>query len=229
VPSNAVDQLIRRFRQKLGTVGMAVSLAVATVIWLPTFSSAQQNKPFQLMAASATFKGQTRADLLERTLRRRIVATSKSLNAKDCAERPQLVEPKGLFLLPGEVNKTLTCSIDRSMVVLIDFNGAICNESEKKKATEKCVNDRLDVITRYDVSIDGRNLGAGRYRTVSDEFVVETKKDNAFKLQPGKWKLRAGGWPILVSDLSPGEHTIVGSYKIGDLKPQSITVLLNVT
>jgi hypothetical protein len=210
-----------------------VSLFALPFLCLSAFfastSSADEGKPFQLAPASATFEGESRSDLLERALRKRIGSSSESLNAKDCAQRPQLSKPAGLFLLPGEVNKTLTCTIDRSMSVMIDLNGAICNQSEKKKATEKCVNDRLDVIKRYDVTIDGRNLGAGRYRTISNEFVVQTKDGNAFKLQAGKWKLRAGGWPIIVSEFTPGEHTIVATYKIGDLKPQSITVTLRVT
>jgi hypothetical protein len=211
---------------------VAVSM-IALALLMPAFeasrsvATAQSTAPrqtFRLLAPSIKWKGLDRATLLERAITQRIFATTASLNAKDCAKRPAITKPAGLFLLPGDVGKTLTCTIANGTALLIDFNGGICNESTKAKADVACVEKRLSLFDEYSVQIDGVNLGAGRFKTYSNEFVVDTKDGNAFNLAAGNWKLRAGGWPLIVAGLEAGTHTVVGHYQLGGTNRQTITV-----
>jgi hypothetical protein len=179
---------------------------------------------FRLLAPMASFAGVTRAELLKNALLARILADKDTLLDKDCTKRPMITNPAGLFLLPGDVGKDLTCTLPANTALLIDFTGTICQEYKGKKASPECVKERLAVFTEYGVSIDGLSLGAGRFAAVSNQFDVETKDGNAFKLEAGSWRLRAGGWPMIVTNLTPGTHVIRGHYKVGDTNRQKINV-----
>ena len=185
-------------------------------------------KPFRLLGPSTTVGGLERPALVQAVLYSRITASKKTQEAKDCSARPQVEDAPTIFVLPGLPGKRLSCSVPQGVVVLIDHNGAICNESKKTKADLGCVQSRLDQITGYSVTVDGINLGVGRFKTFSDAFVVTTKSNNAFGFAPGKWKIMAGGWPVSIDKLSPGLHEIVTSYQIGDLSRQTIRVDLMV-
>jgi hypothetical protein len=185
-------------------------------------------KPFRLLGPSTTVGGMERPALLQAVLYSRITASKKAQEAKDCSARPQVDDAPTVFVLPGLPGKRLSCAVPKGVVVLIDHNGAICNESKKTKADSACVQGRLDQITGYSVTVDGINLGVGRFKTFSEAFVVTTKSNNAFGFAPGKWKIMAGGWPVSIDQLSPGSHEIVTSYQIGDLSRQTIRVELTV-
>ena len=214
------------------TVVASLLVSVLGVLGVTTPVSAAvsgKTKPFRLLGPSTTVGGLERPALLQAVLFSRITASKKTQEAKDCSARPQVEDAPKLFVLPGQPGKRLSCTVERGVVVLIDHNGAICNDSKKTKADAACVQSRLDQITGYSVTVDGINLGAGRFKTLSDAFVVTTKADNPFGFAPGKWKIMAGGWPVSIDQLSPGLHEIVTTYQIGDLSRQTIRVDLTVT
>ncbi len=226
-----------RFRVLIGALIFAATalcaspLGAAATVTTPTTTptttpvkTLPSDQKFRLLAPSATFGGVARAELLKNALLARIRADKDSLLDKDCAKRPMITKPKGLFLLPGDVGKDLICTLPANTALLIDFTGTICQEYKGKKASPECVKERLAVFTEYSVRIDGLSLGAGRFATVSNQFDVETKDGNAFKLEAGNWRLRAGGWPMIVTNLSPGTHVVEGHYKVGDTNRQKINV-----
>jgi hypothetical protein len=171
----------------------------------------------------------TRPALLQAVLFARINASKKTQEATDCSDRPQIVDAPSIFVLPGQAGKRLSCTVPVNALVLIDHNGAICNQSKKTKADTACVEKRLDQITEYSVTVDGINLGVRRFKTMSETFVVSTKDGNAFGFAPGKWKIIAAGWPVSIDKLSPGMHEIVTRYRIANLPRQTIRVDLTVT
>jgi hypothetical protein len=186
------------------------------------------NKPFRLLGPSTTVAGLDRAAVLQAVLYARINATKKTQEASDCSDRPQVSEAPSIFVLPGQPGKRLACTVPSNALVLIDHNGAICNQSKKTNADAACVDKRLDQITEYSVTVDGINLGVRRFKTVSDAFVVTTKDGNSFGFAPGKWRIIAGGWPVSIDKLSPGAHEIVTRYRIADQQRQTIRVDLTV-
>jgi hypothetical protein len=185
-------------------------------------------KPFRLLGPATNVGGLARPALLQAVLFSRINASKKTQEAKDCSDRPQIQDAPSVFVLPGQPGKRLACTVPADALVLIDHNGAICNQSKKTKADVACVEGRLSKITEYSVTVDGIDLGVRRFKTISEAFVVTTKDGNAFGFAPGKWKIIAAGWPVSIDKLSPGLHEIVTRYRIGDLSRQTITVDLTV-
>jgi hypothetical protein len=218
----------RGFRRVLGAVAL-VALISANPLATEARAASPATKPFRLLGPTTTVAGLDRAALLEAVLFSRINATKKTQEAKDCSDRPQVRDAPSVFVLPGQPGKTLTCTVPANTLILIDHNGAICNESKKTKADAECVQKRLDQITEYSVTVDGINLGVQRFKTLSEAFVVTTQEGNAFGFAPGKWKIIAGGWPVSIDKLSPGAHEIVTRYRIGDLSRQTIRVDLTVS
>jgi hypothetical protein len=226
----------RNFRSVLGSIVGSALRAVVLITLLAAYPLAGQaraatltTKPFRLLGPATTVAGLDRAALLQSVLFSRINATKKTQEAKDCSDRPQVRNAPSVFVLPGQPGKTLTCMVPANTLILIDHNGAICNESKKTKADAECVQKRLDQITEYSVTVDGINLGVQRFKTLSKAFVVTTKDGNAFGFAPGKWKIIAGGWPVAIDKLSPGAHEIVTRYRIGDLSRQTIRVEVTVS
>jgi hypothetical protein len=211
--------------------GLSISTPVrahAATTTTAATATAATKKPFRLLGPATSVGGLARPALLQAVLFSRINATKKTQEAKDCSDRPQIQDAPSVFVLPGQPGKRLACTMPGDAVVLIDHNGAICNQSKKTKADVACVEERLSQITEYSVTVDGINLGVRRFKTVSDAFVVTTKDGNAFGFAPGKWKIIAAGWPVSIDKLSPGQHEIVTRYRIGDLSRQTITVDLTV-
>lgn len=190
-------------------------------------ASAESPRTFTLLSTNAKIEGRSLADLSVKALRARINASKDSLGSKDCDKRPQ-PDVDGLFLVPGQPGKTLVCTVNRGTRLLLDFNGVICWESKKNQATPECVDKQFARIKEYRVVVDGRDLGASRYRATTDTFVVETKSGNGFGLNPGTWKLRAGGWPLVLTNLEPGEHSIVNTFQYEGEKRQTSRVTLTV-
>lgn len=222
-----------RFSRVFSTLGLvvlgAVLAATSTGVLSQASAVSTAKKPFRLLGPSTTVGGLARPTLLQAVLFSRINASKKTQEAKDCSDRPQVQDAPLVFVLPGQPGKRLACTVPAQALVLIDHNGAICNQSKKTKADVACVEKRLGQITEYSVTVDGINLGVRRYKTISDAFVVTTKDGNAFGFAPGKWKIIAAGWPVSIDRLTPGQHEIVTRYRIGDLSRQTITVDLNVT
>lgn len=222
-----------RFSRIFITLGLlvlsAALAATSTGVLTQANAASKTKKPFRLLGPSTTVAGLTRPALLQAVLFSRINASKKTQEAKDCSNRPQVQDAPLVFVLPGQPGKRLACTVPAQALVLIDHNGAICNQSKKTKADVACVETRLGQITEYSVTVDGINLGVRRYKTISDAFVVTTKDGNAFGFAPGKWKIIAAGWPVSIDKLTPGQHEIVTRYRIGDLSRQTITVDLNVT
>ena len=206
---------------------IVATLATATSVAIPA-GAANNANPFRLLGPSTTLGGITRAEVLQSLRFARINASKATQEAKDCSRRPQVNELPSLFVLPGQPGKRLSCTVPADTVVLIDHNGAICNQSKKTNADEGCVTSRLAQIKEYSVTVDGINLGVQRFRTISAAFVVTTKDGNPFGFAPGKWKIRAGGWPVAIDKLTPGAHEIVTRYRIGDTSRQTISVDLTV-
>ncbi len=115
-----------------------------------------------------------------------------------------------------------------SSALMIDHIGVICNDSEDHQASVKCIDERFQPLKNYRITVDGVDLGIGRFKLITEKFVLDLKQDSPFGLQGGKWRLRAGGWPVLITGLTPGEHTINTTYKLGKNR-QSTTVTLTVT
>jgi hypothetical protein len=202
--------------------------ATTTETATATTTATTAKKPFRLLGPATNVGGLARPALLQAALFSRINATKKTQEAKDCSDRPQIRDAPAVFVLPGQPGKRLACTVAADALVLIDHNGAICNQSKKTKADVACVEGRLSKITEYSVTVDGINLGVRRFKTISEAFVVTTKDGNAFGFAPGKWKIIAAGWPVSIDKLSPGLHEIITRYRIGDLSRQTITVDLTV-
>jgi hypothetical protein len=224
---------LRSIRFSVRFVGAIIVVAAGLAIprsFSSNFASAATVplKPFRLLGPSSTVGGLSRPALLQAVLFSRINASKKTQEAKDCSDRPQIEAAPHVFVLPGQPGKRLNCTVPSDAQILIDHNGAICNQSKKTKADVACVESRLEKITEYSVTIDGINLGVKRFKTISEAFVVTTKDGNAFGFAPGKWKIIAAGWPVSIDQLSPGTHEIVTRYRIGDLARQTIRVNLTV-
>jgi hypothetical protein len=216
-----------RFAARFGLLAavMSVPLGLSSN---GAIAASTRPKSFRLLGPSTTVGGMTREALLQALLFSRINASKKVQEAKDCSDRPQVEDAPLIFVVPGQPGKRLSCTVSSDAPILIDHNGAICNQSKKTKADVACVEKRLEQITEYSVTVDGINLGARRFKTVSEAFVVTTKDGNAFGFAPGKWKIIAAGWPVSIDKLSPGTHEIVTRYRIGDLARQTIRVDLTV-
>ena len=219
----------RTLRVVAGMLSLTVGLTLPQMLGPDLAVAATAGfKPFRLLGPSSNVGGLARPALLQAVLYSRINASKKTQEAKDCSDRPQVEDALKVFVLPGQPGKRLACTVPADALVLIDHNGAICNQSKKTKADVACVEGRLDQITEYSVTVDGINLGAKRYKTISEAFVVTTKDGNAFGFAPGKWKIIAAGWPVSIDKLSPGVHEVVTRYRIGDLARQTIRVDLTV-
>ncbi len=219
-----------RFRTALGLVLLgAVAIANPGGTTAKAATAASSPKPFRLLGPATPVGGMTRPALLQAVLFARINASKKTQDAANCSDRPQLDDAPSIFVLPGQPGKRLACTVPSNALVLIDHNGAICNQSKKSKADAACVEKRLEQIVEYSVTVDGINLGVRRFKTLSDTFVVNTKDGNAFGFAPGKWQIIAAGWPVSIDKLSPGIHEIVTRYRIGEMSRQTIRVDLTVT
>ncbi len=192
-------------------------------------------KQFRLLAPGTTFDGKTRAELLILGYRAKVTATKAAIESPNCAERPQFgttaagkALAKKLFTLPAELGKTMTCTMPATSTLMIDHIGVICNDSNDHQASVECIDSRFEPLKQYRVTIDGVDLGIGRFKLITEKFVVDLKQDSPYGLQGGKWRLRAGGWPVLIAGLTPGDHTVKTTYKLGKNR-QSTTVVLTVT
>ena len=221
---------IRHISRTAFSILLLAATMTASPFALPGQASAASTrpKPFRLLGPSTTVGGLTRPALLQAVLFSRINASKKTQEAKDCSDRPQVNDAPSIFVVPGQPGKRLSCVVPSGGLVLIDHNGAICNQSKKTKADVACVEKRLDQITEYSVTVDGVDLGVRRFKTISEAFVVTTKEGNAFGFVPGKWKIIAAGWPVTIDKLSTGQHEIVTRFRIGDLSRQTIRVDLTV-
>jgi hypothetical protein len=192
-------------------------------------------KQFRLLAPSTKFDGKTRAELLILGYRAKVTASKEAIESPDCADRPQFgtsaagqALSKKLFTLPAELGKTMTCTMSAASTLMIDHIGVICNDSEDQQASVECIDSRFQPLKQYRVTVDGVDLGIGRFKLITEKFVVDLKQDSPYGLQGGKWRLRAGGWPVLIAGLTPGDHTVKTTYKLGKNR-QSTTVVLTVT
>ncbi len=198
-------------------------IAVST----PLLSQAVEAAPsraqeFRLLPVTATVKGKSRAELVVLGYSTKVLAKKEQIETKDCAARPQFgttaegtALAKLVFNLPAQLGKTMSCTMPSSSMLMIDEIGVICNDSKRNKASVACIEKRFASVKDFRVTFDGFDLGAGRYRVITDQFVLDLPKASPFGLHEGKWRLRAGGWPILLADLAPGSHTIETSYKLG--------------
>lgn len=217
-------------------------LAVLTMLGAPTITASTAapapsggSRGFRLLAPTTTFAGRSLAELLILGYEAKVTASKSAIDTSICAERPQFGDTanakaiaKMLFTLPAVLGKTMTCTMPASSTLMIDHIGVICNDSRDHQASVSCIEERFKPLRDYRVTIDGIDLGVGRFKLITEKFVVDLKRDSPFGLQAGKWRLRAGGWPLLVTHLSAGEHTILTTYKLGKNR-QSTTVILTVT
>ena len=221
--------------RRLTTVVVAVAAVIAVFVSSAPPSTAAEGQRFRLLAPSVTAAGKSRAELVIAGYTAKVRSTKGRIETSDCTKRPQFGETapdkaiaRAVFNLPARLGKTMNCTMPASSILMIDHIGVICNESKKHQASEECIAERFEDLRNYRVVVDGIDLGAQRFKVVTDQFVIDLQGDSPFGLKSGKWLLRAGGWPILLDRLAPGEHTVVTSYKLGKSK-QSTTVKLTVT
>jgi hypothetical protein len=166
---------------------------------------------FRLLAPSVKFAGRTRAELLIAGYTAKVLSPKDRIVTRNCAERPQFgdsAEEKALadtlFTLPAELGKRMTCTMPATSSLMIDHIGVICNDSQNHQASVACIDDRFKNLHDYRVTFDGTDLGAQRFKVITEKFVVQLDHDSPFGLNEGKWRLRAGGWPLLLDHLTPG-------------------------
>lgn len=217
-----------------GIVAVSTVVGSLVVSALPD-ARAADGQGFRLLAPSVGAAGKTRAELLVAGYTAKVQSTKKQIDTSDCGARPQFGPSesekalgKSVFNLPAKLGKRMACTMSASSVLMVDHIGVICNESKNHQASEECVAKRFEDLRNYKVVVDGIDLGAQRYKVITDKFVIDLKSDSPFGLKSGKWLLRAGGWPILLDHFTVGTHTVVTSYKLGKSK-QKTTVTLTVT
>ena len=217
------------------TIGTAIVWPVTAKAQTTATTTAATAKPFRVLAPSTRFDGRTRAELLILGYNAKVTASKAAIATPNCAERPQFGDGAGaqalatkLFTLPAQLGKTMTCTMSANSTLMIDHIGVICNDSKDHQASIECINSRFEPLKNYRVTIDGIDLGINRFKLTTEKFVVDLKRESPYGLQAGKWRLRAGGWPVLIAGLTPGEHTVKTSYKLGKNR-QSTTVTLTVS
>jgi hypothetical protein len=215
-------------------VACLLTFAGASTPLISTASAAASSHGFRLLPVTATVNGKSRAELVVLGYSAKVLAKKEQIETKDCTARPQFGTTaegaalgKVVFNLPAQLGKSMSCKMSASSMLMIDEIGVICNDSKRNKASVECIEKRFSSLRNFRVTFDGHDLGAGRYRVISDQFVLDLPKASPFGLHEGKWRLRAGGWPILLADLAPGDHTIETSYQLGRNR-QSTKVILTV-
>jgi hypothetical protein len=221
---------------RLAALVTSAAFAVTTFAAPANARKASSPQRFRLVPAASTVAGKTREQLLIAGYSAKVMAEKDALTTKQCDLRPQFGSgtdavklSKQVFTLPAELGKSLTCEMNAKSMLLIDHIGVICNDGKNRQASVECIEKRFAPVKDFRVIVDGVDLGAGRYRVITEKFVVDLPKDSPFGLHEGKWQLRAGGWPIVLADLSPGEHSIETSYKLGKGSRQRARVTLTVS
>lgn len=217
-----------RFRTgiKLALVLSLIGLAAAT----PSRARAEV-KAFRLLPPTATVDGRSRAQLLVTGYTAKVLS-KVAIETSNCADRPQFGETAGaktiagrVFTLPAQLGRTLTCTMSATSILMIDHIGVICNDGKNREASVECIEKRFEPVKEFRVTFDGIDLGAARFRIITEKFVVDLPNDSPFGLHRGKWRLRAGGWPILLSEVTPGRHVVETSYKLGKNRQTAIVNL----
>jgi hypothetical protein len=106
----------------------------------------------------------------------------------------------------------VTCNAGASQSVLVTAGGSICTleEGDTEADALACVAESDATIFNPSVTVDGQPVeDLDAYFVVVSGFSIDLPEGNLFELPAGATEAAASGWFVMLSDLTPGGHTVV--------------------
>ena len=96
-----------------------------------------------------------------------------------------------------------SCSAPAALFALLHFDG------ETEDELRACVEEALPQFTNVSADIDGKHVNAlEKYRLISGLFDFTLPTDNIFGLPPGQYQAVIGGYFLMHTPFSVGQHVI---------------------
>ena len=131
-------------------------------------------------------------------------------DGRDC----QVGQSPPAFLLGNNFGGTSVrnCSVRPGQSVLFSPGGSLCIlhfDGETEDELRACVEEALPQFTNVSADIDGKHVNAlEKYRLISGLFDFTLPTDNIFGLPPGQYQAVIGGYFLMHTPFSVGQHVI---------------------